>query len=230
MMKKWSLLLLFISLSFYGQNDTISFVKTSTIGVVSADKMNVVYRGLPNIISIAVPNCKSFIASGDGLYKSTEGKYQLIPASGIESIITLDIILNDGSIKKEEHKFRIKNLPRLSGAINGLSSCEQCIIEMTKEELKNAIISVDTKLSLYGLEIKDKVDSFDVEFSKKERILNFGNTFNEQTISKINTLKLGSIIIIDYIHWPNPIEVCRTSPVKIKIIIVEEDKKEQNEE
>ena len=219
MMKKWSLLLLFISLSFYGQNDTISVVKTSTIGVVSSDKMNVVYRGLPNIISIAVPNCKSFIASGNGLYKSAEGKYQLIPASGTESIISLDIILNDGSIKKEEHKFRIKNLPRLSGAINGLS-CEQCIIEMTKEELKNAIISVDTKLSLYGLEIKDNVDSFDVEFSKKERILNFGNTFNEQTISKINTLKLGSIIIIDYIHLPNPNEVCRSSPNRIKIIIV----------
>jgi hypothetical protein len=189
-MKKWSLFLLFFTLSFYGQNDTISVVKTSTIGVVSADKMNVVYRGLPNPISISVPNCKSFTAIGNGLSKFSAGKYILNPGVGIESIITLDIILNDGSTKQEEHKFRIKKLPRLSGAINGLS-CEQCIIEMTKEELKNAIISVDTKLSLYGLEIKDKVDSFDVEFSKKEKILNFGNTFNEQTVNKINTLKLG---------------------------------------
>ena len=170
-------------------------------------------------ISIAVSNCKSFTATGIGLYKQSNGKYLLNPGAGLESIITLDIIQNDGSTKQEEHKFRIKNSPRLSGAINGLS-CEQCIIEMTKEELKNAIISVDTKLSLYGLEIKDNVDSFDVEFSNKERILNFGNTFNEQTISKINTLKLGSIIIIDYIHLPNPNEVCSPSPSKIKIMIV----------
>ena len=39
MQRKISLLLLFFTLSFYGQNDTISVVKTSNIAVVSADKM-----------------------------------------------------------------------------------------------------------------------------------------------------------------------------------------------
>ena len=154
-MKKWSLLLLFFSLSFYGQNDTISVVKTSTIGVVSADKMNVVYRGIPNPISIAVSNCKSFTATGIGLYKQSNGKYLLNPGAGLESIITLDIIQNDGSTKQEEHKFRIKNSPRLSGAINGLS-CEQCIIEMTKEGNIDTFINRRLKYSIILNKIKFK--------------------------------------------------------------------------
>jgi len=102
-------------MSFYGQNDTISVMKTSNSSVVSADKMNVVYRGLPNPISIAVSNCKSFTATGNGLFKNKDGTYQLVPGIGLETVITIEIILNDGSIKKEEHKFRIKNSPRISG-------------------------------------------------------------------------------------------------------------------
>lgn len=249
MKKLINVFLLLFTISFYGQNDTVSVVepveykiesvdttnviyqvqdiKNSNISVVSADKMNVVYRGLSNLISIAVPNCKSFTATGNGLYKYAEGKYQLLPGSGTESIIILDIVLDDGSIKKEVHKFRIKNLPRAYGAINGLS-CDQCIIEMTKKELNNAIISVDFKMDLYGLENKDKVDSFDVEFSKNQKIINFGTTFNKETIDKINRLKLGSIIIIDYIHLPNPNNVCRISPTSIKIMIVEN--RDYNEE
>lgn len=69
-MKKLTyIFLLFLSFSFYGQNDTISTVKTSTLSVVSADKMNVVYRGITNPVSIAVSNCKSFEATGNGLEK-----------------------------------------------------------------------------------------------------------------------------------------------------------------
>lgn len=58
---KYILFLLF-SISIYAQ-DTIPAAKS----VVALDKMNVVYRGVPNPISIAVNNAKSYIIYGDGV-------------------------------------------------------------------------------------------------------------------------------------------------------------------
>ena len=221
-MIKGNFLILFLifSLSFYGQNDTISVVKNPNISVVSADKMNVVYRGLPNPISISVPNCKSFEATGVGVYK-VEERYQIVPGPGLESIVEVEIILLDGSVKTEEHKFRIKNIPRASGTINGLK-CSQCIIEMSKEELEDAIISIDYNLSLYGLEVKDKVDYFEIEFSNTNNFLIFDNKLNDKALNIIKKLPIGSIFKINDIHLPNPNNVCRVGVLPIKIMIVKD--------
>jgi hypothetical protein len=214
MQRKISLLLFFFSLSFYGQNDTISVVKTSNITVVSADKMNVVYRGIPNPISIAVPDCKSFTATGIGLYKKSNGKYLLNPGVGLESIITLDIVLNDGSTIKEEHKFRIKALPKLSGAINGLT-CNQSVVLMCKEELKNAIISIDfTKDFLYDL--KFNLKQFRVNFDDNRYFTIKGNKFTDEAFDEIKKLKIGSIFTIN-VSLDSDADVF-VNPIKIMII------------
>lgn len=57
----------FISLSFYGQNDTISIIKHTDKDITVNKESKVVYRGISNSLSIEVPNCKSFTASADGL-------------------------------------------------------------------------------------------------------------------------------------------------------------------
>lgn len=218
MQKKIGLFLLFISLSFYGQNDTISVVKTSNIAVVSADKMNVVYRGIPNPISIAISNCKSFTASGIGLYKQSDGKYVLNPGAGLESIITLDIILNNGYTKKEEHKFRIKGLPKLSGAINGLT-CNQSVILMCKDELKNATISIDLpKDFLY--ELKFKLEQFVVKIGDSSTVIK-GTKFNKKVIDIIDKLPLNSIFEIQDLKSDMHCDSCCfpiINPIKIMII------------
>jgi len=228
MQRKISLLLLFFSLSFYGQNDTISVVRTSNIAVVSVDKMNVVYRGLQNLISIAVPDCKSFSATGNGLYKYAEGKYQLIPGAGLESIITLDIILNDGSTKKEEHKFRIKSLPKLSGAINGLT-CNQSVILMCKEELKKAIISIDLpKDFLY--ELKFKLEQFVVKIGDSSTVIN-GTKFNKKVLDIIDKLPLNTIFEIQDLKSDINCDSCCFPIINsIKIMIIEDKNYNEYEE
>lgn len=55
---KYILFLLF-SISIYAQ-DTIPAAKS----VIALDKINVVYRGVENPISIAVNNAKSYVISG----------------------------------------------------------------------------------------------------------------------------------------------------------------------
>jgi len=70
---KYILFFLF-SLSIFAQ-DTIPASKS----VIGLDKMNVVYRGITNPISIAVNDAKSYKIYGNGVSKNEDGKYSLAP-------------------------------------------------------------------------------------------------------------------------------------------------------
>lgn len=208
-------------MSFYGQNDTISVVKTSNSSVVSADKMNVVYRGLPNPISIAVPNCKSFTATAQGLSKVSEGKYILIPGSGIETIIILEIILNDGSSIKEEHKFRIKNIPLLYGKINGLN-CNKSILLMTKKELIGAELSIGFPND-FAYDLSFEIKQFTVSIKDKKLIIE-GDKFTNEVVDLINKLPINSRFTITDFKSNIDCFSCNLKTFKsIEIMIVKND-------
>lgn len=216
-----NVIFLLFTLSFYGQNDTISVVKTSNISVVSADKMNVVYRGLPNPISISVPNCKSFTATGDGLYKNNDGSYQIVPRAGLETTITIEIVLTDNSIKKEQHIFRIKNIPNLYGKINGLY-CNQSILLMTKKELINSELTIGF-LKEFAYEFNFELQQFVVEISNKLIVVK-GNKFTNEVIDLINKLPINSRFKITDLKSNINCKNCSQKPIQsIEIMIVEDN-------
>ena len=111
---KYILFLLF-SISIYPQ-DTIPASKS----VVALDKMNVVYRGVENPISIAVNNAKSYVISGKGVSKKEDGSYVLRPGSGNETIVFVEIENFDGSKVVEEHVFRVLPFGPHYFTINGI--------------------------------------------------------------------------------------------------------------
>lgn len=223
------LLLFYYSLSLTAQKDSIIIIKPN-IAVVSADKLNVVYRGVANPISIAVSDCKSFTASGLGLNKISEGKYSLAPGQGLISIVKLIIELNDGSKIVEEHKFRIRGFKNIPASINDRSNCEECILEMTKEELFNSTINyslpnnflLDVDLSKY------KIDSFIIKFSQNKKIVVVGNKFDNNINNTIKKLKNGSIFLIYDIDYSFPGSENYLLPrlLPIKIMIVEKESEE----
>lgn len=222
-----NVIFLLCTLSFYGQNDTISVVKTSNSSVVSADKMNVVYRGLPNPISISVPNCKSFTAIGDGLYKNNDGSYQIVPRAGLETKFTIEIVLLDNSIKKEEHKFRIKNIPNLYGKINGLY-CNQSILLMTRKELINAEISIGFPND-FVFEINFELKQFVVDILNKFIVIE-GNKFTNEVKDLINKLPINSRFKIIDLKSNINCKNCFQKPIQsIEIMIVEDDYFKNNE-
>lgn len=207
--------------SKFEYNDKIYDENSSIISVASADKMKVVYRGLPNPISISVPNAKLFEASAPGLTKLSEGKYTLRPGSGLETMIIIYIILNDGSKRKEVHKFRIKNIPYLTGAINGLT-CNQSIILMSKKELRNAVLSIGFSND-FSYDLEFKLESFRVKIGK-ENIYIAGTKLNSEALSLIDKLPLKSVFeIVDFksdIDCPN----CSIKAIlPLKIMIVEDE-------
>ena len=133
---KYILFFLF-SLSIYAQ-DTIPASKS----VIALDKMNVVYRGIQNPISIAVNNAKSYVISGNGVSKKEDGSYVLRPGSGNETKVFVEIENFNGSKIVEEHVFRIINIPMHQTTINGDYSTFRSSLEFKIEELIDADIGV----------------------------------------------------------------------------------------
>ncbi|MCZ8196567.1 MAG: GldM family protein [Flavobacterium sp.] len=218
-MKKLIAFFLF-SISICAQQSNVSMETNSLKGVVSATKMNVVYRGIRNPISIAVPNCKSFTVTCPGLEK-TGNIYYLTPQAGATSVIKLTIIQNDDSVITEEHTFRILPISNPISTIDG-RNCYNCIVEMTKEELMNAQINIKFEDYLFEVSSMFLITEFKVYFSKNNIIQVTGNTFNEELNLKIQELKIGSEILINDMHYflpgSNIYMLPRVLPIKIKII------------
>jgi hypothetical protein len=178
------------------QNDT-TLVSKPKIGVISVDKLNVVYRGIQNPISVAVPNAKSFKASGLGVTFSN-GHYFISPGQGNEVIVTLEIILEDYSKVIEEHVFRIKTITSIQGRINN-RNCENCTVNIKSSELKDAKITV--YLEDFIFDFKPQVSSFSIILPNNKSIDIVGNTIDIDTYNQLKKLKKGSIFRIQKINY-----------------------------
>ena len=92
--------------------------------LLSADKMNVMYRGLENPVSgsiLGADNAKlSLSASGGAVVKSTgAGKWNVIPQSGNVVQLTLSGREPSGKTVSQVFEYRIKGIPRPQGQIRG---------------------------------------------------------------------------------------------------------------
>jgi gliding motility-associated protein GldM len=96
-----------IPLAFEGKYVVVPRPNSATI---SADKMNVVYRGVSNPISISFAGVAAdkVTASGPGLRSIGAGKYIMNPGAGNEAVINVTGILSDGSKVSDKKIFRIK--------------------------------------------------------------------------------------------------------------------------
>jgi gliding motility-associated protein GldM len=95
---------------------------------ISADKMNVVYRGLPNPMTISfagIPD-NAVSASAAGLSPAGgKGKYNLNPGQGTEVTVNVTGKMGDGKTVSDKKVFRIKNIPAPLGAIGGTAGIQK---------------------------------------------------------------------------------------------------------
>lgn len=192
---------------------------SQNISVVSAEKLNVVYRGIDNPIKIAVPGAKSFTATAPGMRATDEpGKYLIAPGPGLEVKVDIEAQMEDGTVLNEKKIFRIKNFPPLLGSIGG-DSCYECTFSLSKQELTGSTIEVKIPDFLF-FDNGFSVLSFDLNISDKKIIHVEGNRMNSDAIKEINNLKVGSKIHIDRIRYGNDptVEYKRVRPIYIDII------------
>ena len=191
-MKKLLLFLFIISFHSYAQ-DTIPAAKS----VVALDKMNVVYRGVPNPISIAVNNAKSYVISGKGVSKKDDGKYVIYPGSGNETKVFVEIENFDGSKVIEEHVFRIKGLPAPIGTLNGQYSTNG-ILFFSLKELEEAEVSFKFIDFLFPIDLN--VTHFSIKVSNYPIVNIDGNKITSDVFNLLKKARKNDLIVISHIR------------------------------
>ena len=182
---------------------------------ISADKMNVVYRGIPNpmTISFAGISADKVSASAAGLRKSGKG-YMMTPSKGREVTINVTGTLPDGSKVSDKKKFRIKDIPRPAAAVSGAFGS----IKKSKSSLKSATISA--VLEDFVFDLKLKVNSFRFKVPGQPTITVNGRKLNDRAKSALARAKRGDQVSIFGLKASvvgSPIKLKDASPVIIEL-------------
>ena len=161
--------------------------------VISADKMNVVYRGVSNPMTISVPGVADNVvqATAPGLKKVKGiGKYMMNPGKGREVKIVVNAKLPDGTPISSSQKFRIKDIPAPVAAVRG----EYGMIKMPKSTLQKATIS--SLLPDFVFDLKIKTNGFSVKVPGQPTVIVKGNKFNAGAIRVLNKARRGDVVVI----------------------------------
>ncbi|WP_179008710.1 type IX secretion system protein PorM/GldM [Winogradskyella forsetii] len=160
---------------------------------ISADKMNVVYRGVANPMTISfagVPDNK-VSASGAGLSKASgTGKYVMNPGTGREVTINVSATLDDGTKASDQQTFRIKDIPKPTGTIAG----QDGIVKLPKRNLE--IGTVGAKLEDFVFDLPINVTSFKIKVPGQPTVAVAGTKMNSQAKSAIGRARSGDVVTI----------------------------------
>jgi len=178
-----------IPLKFEGKYVVVPRPNSATI---SADKMNVVYRGVANpmTISFAGVSDKDVTASAPGLTKGSKmGQYIMNPGTGREVVINVNAKLPDGRPVSDKKMFRIKDIPAPQGRIRG---------EVNAKGQKNnlEISSVTAVLEDFDFELGIDVVAFNIRVPGQPTVVVSGNRMDSKAKSAISKAKRGDVVVI----------------------------------
>ena len=185
---------------------------------ISADKMNVVYRGVANpmTISFAGVSDNNVNASAPGLSKgSGVGKYTMNPGAGKEVTINVTGTLPDGSKVNDKSTFRIKDIPKPSGTIAG----QPDNVSLPKSNVE--IATVNAKLFDFDFDLDISVTSFKIKVPGQPTVTVNGNRMNDQAKNALRKASRGDAVQIfeikSQISGNSSIKLLPASPVFIEI-------------
>jgi gliding motility-associated protein GldM len=160
---------------------------------ISADKMNVVYRGLPNPLTISFAGIgdNNVSASAPGLSPAGgKGKYNLNPGSGTEVTVTATGKMTDGKSVSDKKVFRIKNIPAPEGAIGGQTGVQKG----AKSRLESSTITA--KLSDFLYDLNFEVTQFAMKVPGQASIVVNGNKIDGRCKAALGRAKAGDQVTI----------------------------------
>lgn len=201
------------------------YVVANSAVSVSAEKMNVLYIGADNELSISAagvaPTDLMVTASGCGinLTNNGNGKYiAKVASTGTASIQVYEKTTNGNKIQGAPKYFRVKKFPSPPLKLLGRTCNGTIEVPATEAKLLNAI-GVD--MSAYEYNVPFKVTRFAISLYQNNRlseskVIN-GNNLNGVFASEISKLKKGERIYIEEVQVKGP-DGDRTLP-NAKILI-----------
>lgn len=169
-----------------------SVIPQPNSAVISADKMNVVYRGVSNPMTISIPGVPNISASAPGLSKAGgSGKYTMNVTNLKQREVKINVSgeLNGKKISSSK-TFRIKDIPRPVGTVRG----EDGSVKMGKSSL--AISTIGAILPDFDFNLKLSVTGFKIKIPGQPTVRVSGSKLNSQARSALKKAKRGESVQI----------------------------------
>jgi len=198
-------------------NNSFATISKPSAALIAADKMNVVYRGVANPMSISIPGIpdNKVSASAPGLNSVSGSKYVLNPQTGRTVTITASGKLPDGQVVSSKSEFRIKDIPRPNGSIRG----ETNTAKMPKSNLE--ISTVGAILEDFDFDLNLAVGGFKFKVPGQPTVVVNGNKLNAAAISALKRAGRGDAVqIFDieaYITNNKTYKLKKVSPVVVEL-------------
>ncbi|MFT7073418.1 MAG: gliding motility-associated protein GldM [Patiriisocius sp.] len=171
---------------------TISMPNSATI---AADKMNVVYRGVSNPMTITFAGIESekIVATAAGLNRVSGSSYMMTPGSGREVKINVSAKLPDGKPVNDSATFRIKDIPRPTGTIRGEDGDGGCV-RMQRAGLEKS--SIGAALQDFDFDLNLNVTGFSFKVSGQPTIKVSGKKLSSEASGALRRAKRGETVQI----------------------------------
>lgn len=160
--------------------------------LLSADKMNVMYRGLENPVSgsiLGADNSKLSLSAAGATVKSTgQGKWNVTPTTGNVVKLTLSGTDPYGKTVSQVFEYRIKNIPRPQGQIRG-----KAVNFMPVGSIPNQIVSAT--LPDFDFPVSFTVNSFIIKLPGKAGTLIQGSSLSGAE-GMLRNLRPGDVVQI----------------------------------
>lgn len=177
---------------------TFTTIPRPNEAVISADKMNVVYRGVDNPMTISMPGVSDdkISASAPGLSKRSGSNYLMKPGQGKEVTISVTGTI-EGEKFSSSKKFRIKDLPKPEGAILRTTGAAK----LPKANIGVGEISV--MYEDFDFDLTTRVTSFRILVPGQPSVVVQGNkvSSNPAASAAVNRARKGDIIQISDIRY-----------------------------
>ena len=198
-------------------SSTFATISKPNAALIAADKMNVVYRGVANPMSISIPGIPNnkVSASAPGLKKVSGSKYIMNPGTGRTVKIVASGILPDGQRISTPAEFRIKDIPRPSGSIRGESGS----IKMPSRNLE--ISTVGALLEDFDFDLNLAISGFKFKVPGQPTVSVSGNKLDSRAKSALKRAKRGDAVqifdITAYITNNKSYKLKKVSPVVVEL-------------
>ncbi|QLG45829.1 type IX secretion system motor protein PorM/GldM [Costertonia aggregata] len=198
-------------------NSTFATITKPNAAVIAADKMNVVYRGVANPMTISIPGVpdNKVSASAPGLSKRGGSKYVMSPGKGRTVKIVASGTLPDGQRISTPAEFRIKDIPRPSGSVSRQTGSAK----MPRRNLE--IATVGALLEDFDFDLNLAVSGFKFKVPGQPTVSVRGNKLDSRAKSALKRAKRGDAVqIFDvnaYITNNKSYKLKKVSPVVVEI-------------
>jgi gliding motility-associated protein GldM len=175
-------------------SQSFSVIPKPNQAIVSADKMNVVYRGIENPITVSMPGVpgNKVNASAPGLSKVQGSQYVMVPKTGTE--VKINVVGEiDGEKFPSSATFRIKSLPRPTPTVRGQVQ-DGGAIPMPINALKVSLIGAT--FENFDFDISPVVKRFSLSIPGQPSIEINGDRLNKKAQDLLDLARAGDIVQI----------------------------------